>query len=116
MLQILLACCAFLVYWWIILVDGRTVPEPVMHLIFLTLTFLASSISGLLFATAALLRKQGIAHTTGTLYSADLAGSAAGAIIMAVLLIPLLGLKGSLLILLLLNMLATLNSLFRKTN
>jgi len=114
MLQILLATCVFLVYWWLILIEGRKVPGAVMHFFFLALTFLASSISGLLFATAAFLRKQGIACTAGTLYSADLAGSAAGALIMAVLLIPLLGLNGSLLILLLLNMLAALYSLFRK--
>ncbi len=114
-LQVLLAGCVFLVLWWFLLIEARSMPRPVMHAVFLILTFLTSFISGLLFATAALLRKTGIAQTTGGLYSADLAGSAAGALGMAVLMIPLLGLTGSLLALLFVNLLAFMNSMFRKS-
>ena len=114
-LQILLACSVFLVLWWFLLIETKSLPAAVLHAAFLSLTFFCSFISGLLFATAALLRKSGIAKSAGGLYSADLAGSAAGALVMAILMIPLLGLTGSLLVLLLVNLLAFLNSLFRKS-
>ena len=54
--------------------------------------------------------KQRISKTAGSLYSADLAGSAAGALIMAIVMIPLLGLYGSLAMLLILNLLAALTA------
>ncbi len=111
--QLILAICVFLVFWWLLLIEERSVPTALLHAGFLILTLLASFVTGTLFATAALLGKQGIARTAGGLYSADLAGSAAGALVMAVLMIPLLGLNDSLLVLLLLNMLAFLNSLLR---
>ena len=114
-LQVLLAGCVFLVLCWFKLIEARSMPRPLLHAVFLMLTFLTSFISGLLFGTAALLRKTGIAKTAGGLYSADLAGSAAGALGMAVLMIPILGLTASLFVLLLVNLLSFLNSLFRKS-
>jgi len=112
-LQVLLACSVFLLLWWLLLVESRSMPRILLHAVFLGLTLMASCISGLLFATAALLRKQGISRAAGGLYSADLAGSAAGALLTVVLMVPLLGLTGSLFVLLLLNLMAILNSLIR---
>ena len=114
-LQVILAGCVFLVFWWLLLIDGRSVPLVFLHSAFLVLTFFTSFVSGLLFATAALLRKRSIQNVAGDLYSSDLAGSAAGALIVSVLMVPLLGMTTSLLVLLLLNLLGSLNSLLRKT-
>jgi hypothetical protein len=67
--------------------------------------------NGILFAVASRLQKTIIQQAGGTLYSADLAGSAAGALLMAVVLIPLLGLAGSLMVLIIMNMLGLLYNL-----
>jgi spermidine synthase len=114
MLQVVLAASVFLVYWWIILIEGRTLPEAVLHTVFLFLIFLVSFATGLLFGSAALLEKGSITGVTGRLYSVDLAGSAAGAVIMAIGMIPLLGLYGSLAALIGLNLLAAFYSLISR--
>ncbi|MFC2098300.1 fused MFS/spermidine synthase [Bacteroidota bacterium] len=115
MLQILLACCVFIVLWWLRLLDAYSIPSAVMHSVFVTLTFSVAFLTGLLFATAALIRKSSIQNTAGSLYSADLSGSAAGALIMAILMVPLLGLSTSLLVLLLINLIGFLNSILRRS-
>ncbi len=112
LLQVLLAASVFLIILFLLLTEGITLPVVIEHFAFLSLTFLASFLSGLLFATAALLRQKGIAEAAGGLYSADLAGSAAGALITVLILIPLLGLTGSLVVLVFLNLLGSMNSLF----
>ena len=63
---------------------------------------------------AAFLHRSGIASTTSRLYSTDLAGSAAGALLTAILLIPLMGLSRGLAVILLLNLLAFGYSLIRR--
>ncbi len=114
-LQVILAGCVFLVLWWFLLIESMSMPRPLVHTVFLLLTFIVSFVTGLLFATAALLRKTGIEKTAGGLYSGDLAGSAAGALGTSVLMIPLLGLTGSLFVILLANLLSFLYSLLRKS-
>jgi predicted membrane-bound spermidine synthase len=114
-LQVILAGCVFLVFWWLLLIGGRSVPPVLLHSVFLTLTFFTSFISGLLFASAALLRRRSIQNVAGDIYSSDLAGSAAGALIVAVLMVPLLGMATSLIVLIMLNLLGSLYSLLRKT-
>lgn len=112
-LQIMLAGSVFLMFWLLTLLENYSLPRALLHPLFLSLTFLVSFLTGLLFGLAALLQRKGIARTAGGLYSADLAGSAAGALLVVILMIPLAGLSGTLLILLLLNLLAFLNSLLR---
>ncbi len=115
MLQILLAACVLLLLWWIMFIENRSIPDAILQSVFLLLTFATSFITGLLFATASLLSKEGIAKTAGGLYSADLAGSAAGSLITAIVLIPLLGIHGCLLALLALNLLAFIYTLIRRS-
>ncbi len=112
--QVLLAAIIGLMAMTFILIERTQLPEILLHAIFISLTFLVAFVSGLLFASAALLRRSGIANTTSRLYSTDLAGSAAGALLTAILLIPLLGLIGSLALIILLNLLALLYSFIRK--
>jgi spermidine synthase len=112
--QVLLAAIVGLMAITFLLIERSQIPEILLHAIFISLTFLVAFVSGLLFASAALLRRSGIANSASRRYSADLAGSAAGALLTAILLIPLLGLTGSLVLIVLLNLLAILYSLIRK--
>ena len=114
LIQALLVVVVCLMAGSYLLIEKIQLPEFLLHSIFVSMTFLVSFVSGLLFASAAVLRRTGIASTTSRLYSTDLAGSAAGALITAILLIPLLGITGSLVIIIMLNMLATVYSIFRK--
>jgi spermidine synthase len=112
--QVLLAAIIGLIAISFLLIERTQLPEILLHAIFISLTFLVAFVSGILFSSAALLRRSDIASTTSRLYSTDLAGSAAGALITAILLIPLLGLTGSLVLIILINMLALLYSVIRK--
>jgi spermidine synthase len=116
LLQILLAFTILLVLAWLILIENRILPEVLLHGGFLLLTFLSASLSGLLFGLGGLMGRKGIQRTVGGLYSADLSGSAAGALGVSILMIPLLGLYGSLIGLLGLNILAGFYSLSRKNS
>ncbi|KPL12764.1 MAG: hypothetical protein AMS26_16425 [Bacteroides sp. SM23_62] len=113
--QFLLAAIVGLMAVTFLLIDRTQIPGILLHVIFVSLTFLVAFVSGLLFASAAILRRSGIASTTSRLYSTDLAGSAAGALLTAILLIPLLGLTGSLAVIILINLLALMYSVIRKT-
>ena len=114
-LQILLAAITGLLALAFLLIRNTELPDAFLHAFFISLTFLVAFISGLLFATAAPLRRAGIASTTSRLYSTDLAGSAAGALLSAIVLVPLLGLTGSLAVIILLNLLAFLYSRIKST-
>ncbi len=112
--QLLLAAIIAVMAVTFQLIEKTQLPEIMLHIIFGSLTFGVAFISGILFASAAKLRRSGIASTTSRLYSTDLAGSAAGAMLTAILLIPLLGLTRSLVLIFFLNGLAMLYSVFRK--
>jgi spermidine synthase len=113
--QFLLAAIVGLMAATFLLIGRTQIPGILLHVIFISLTFLVAFVSGLLFASAAILRRSGIASTTSRLYSTDLAGSAAGALLTAILLIPLLGLTGSLAVIIFINLLALMYSVIRKT-
>jgi spermidine synthase len=112
--QIFLALIIGIMAITFLLIERTQLPEILMHAIFISLTFLVAFVSGLLFASAAMLRKSGITTTTSRLYSTDLAGSAAGALLTAILLIPLLGLIKSLVLIIFLNLLAFIYSIIRQ--
>ncbi len=97
-----------------LLIERTQVPEILLHTIFIILTFLVAFVTGLLFTSAAVLRRSSVASSASRLYSTDLAGSAAGALLTAILLIPLLGLIRSLVLIILLNLFASLYSVVRK--
>jgi spermidine synthase len=113
-IQFVLAAIILLVAMAFLWIERTQLPEILLHIIFVILTLIIAFVTGLLFAAAAMLRRSGIASTTSRLYSTDLAGSAAGALFTAILLIPLLGLRGSLAVIILLNLIAFLYSLIRK--
>ncbi len=112
--QVLLAVTVGFLAIVFLLIERIQLADSLLHAIFIGLTFLVAFDTGLLFASAAKLRQSGITTTTSRLYSTDLAGSAAGALLTAILLVPLLGLIQSLVLIFLLNLLAFLYSLIRK--
>jgi predicted membrane-bound spermidine synthase len=81
---------------------------------FLILIF--SVLAGIQFKISSMLSGQRPGKLAGTLYAADLAGSAFGALLMAALLLPLLGVSWSCLILCAMNLLAALNVHLRGKN
>ncbi len=113
--QMFLAVIVGLTAITFLLIGKLQIPGFLLHIIFISLMFMVAFVSGLLFASAALLRRSGVASTTSRLYSTDLAGSAAGSLLTAILLIPLLGLTGSLAVIILLNLFTWLYSVVHKT-
>lgn len=73
------------------LVISMTVPAPT--LIFPLLALLAGALTGMAFPLAVALIRGNIAPTVGMLYGADLVGGCLGALLGAVLFIPLLGIS-----------------------
>ena len=64
----------------------------IVHIIFFILTIVISFLVGALFSIGSHIQKGGVPAVTSGIYSADLAGSAFGALIVSVFLIPLIGL------------------------
>jgi predicted membrane-bound spermidine synthase len=112
--QVLLAAITGIMAITFLLIEKTQLPEILLHIIFISLTLGVAFVSGILFTSAAILRRSGIANSASKLYSTDLAGSSAGALLTAILLIPLLGLTRSLVLIVFLNMLAFSYSLIRK--
>ncbi|HNS18481.1 MAG TPA: fused MFS/spermidine synthase [Bacteroidales bacterium] len=84
-----------------------------IHILFLTLVLLFSMLAGIQFKLATSLSVQTPGKLAGQLYAADLTGSAFGALLMAAILLPLLGVGLSCLILGAVNLLAAGNVHFR---
>jgi spermidine synthase len=80
------------------------IPVPLVHAIFILLTLIVSFITGLLFSMASAIGGKNITTSAASNYSADLFGSAIGAIVTTIILLPLLGLVITCLILFILNL------------
>lgn len=63
-----------------------------IHILFFLLTFLISVLTGILFSLATALMKGNVLQVASGLYGSDLIGSALGALLVAALLFPMLGL------------------------
>jgi spermidine synthase len=81
---------------------------------FIALTLIISILTGMLFAQASVIRNGSIGKTSGTLYSADMLGSAFGVLIVSSFLLPWLGIIKVCFIIGLLNVLAGSGLLIRK--
>lgn len=69
--------------------------ELIMHALFLLFTFTGGMLVGLQFAYSTRIQQSGIKPLAAVTYSADMFGSAAGAILTSIILVPLLGIAGS---------------------
>jgi predicted membrane-bound spermidine synthase len=86
--------------------NSPRIPDLLARGVFFILAFLSAFLAGLEFSLAAAIRKQYYSKVISENYSADLFGSALGAILMTVILLPFLGLIGSCLVLAGLNLLS----------
>jgi len=82
------------------------IPVIIVQIIFILLTLLLSFITGLEFSAASVLGGKEVTQRMSLNYSADLFGSAIGAIVTTLLLLPFLGLVGSCLVMVFLNFLS----------
>ena len=113
-LQFSLAIFSIVLPFVILLADTLSVFPDIVHIIFFLLTLIISFIVGLLFSMATLLQKEGISNISAKVYSIDLVGSALGALIVSVLLIPLTGIIYACIIMAVFNFLAALFSLSKR--
>jgi spermidine synthase len=90
----------------ILAMNSPRIPDLLARGVFFILAFLSAFLAGLEFSLAAAIRKQYYSKVISENYSADLFGSALGAILMTVILLPFLGLIGSCLVLAGLNLLS----------
>jgi spermidine synthase len=71
---------------------GVLLPDVLIHVVFLLLASVAGAAGGLQFPAAVrLLEKTGRSGSAGLLYGVDLIGSAAGAVAVSILIIPIMG-------------------------
>ncbi|MBE0647266.1 MAG: hypothetical protein IH596_05730 [Bacteroidales bacterium] len=103
LLQLLMAVVAILVLLFISLVPFLELPDAVVFSAFLFFVLGISFLTGLIFSYAALLSKGGIDKVAASNYAVDLYGAALGALLTTVILLPLLGIKMTLVMLALLN-------------
>jgi len=103
LIQLLLAAFVILTLLFITLVPFLKQTDAFVFSAFLLLSFGISYITGLVFSFAALISKGGTEKVTASNYAVDLYGSALGALLTGVVLLPLLGITLSLALLALLN-------------
>lgn len=106
-IQLIIGLCAIFTPLLMFLLQDIIIHELLVQIIFLFFTFIMASIIGLQFAVATKIQKMAINKLAATAYSADMLGSAFGALITAAILLPLLGLMNVGIILGGLNILVT---------
>ena len=82
------------------------IPVIIVQIIFILLTLILSFITGLEFSVASSLGNKDLTQRISFNYSADLFGSAVGAILTTLVLLPFLGLAGACMVMVLLNILS----------
>jgi len=92
----------------ILFLNAVVLHEWFIHIIFYLLTLFISLFIGIEYGLASVIRQQNFATIAAKNYSADLFGSAMGAIITTILLFPLLGLIWTCFVLALLNVISAL--------
>ena len=107
-LQILVAVFAFLLPFVFLLFTSIELPEIVILTVFFFLLFIISFLSGVIFSMATILSKKNIVQTASDAYGLDLLGAAAGALLFAIYLVPMLGFGLSLVVTGLFNILTAI--------
>jgi len=104
-LQLTLLIFLFLV--WLLFLNAIRFPIFVQYLFYL-ITFLQAAITGMQFALSTSLKRQPNVVNAGNSYGIELFGSAAGALLITSLAIPLLGIPNTIIALILFNVLGVL--------
>jgi spermidine synthase len=113
-LQILSGCLILLSFAVIYIFKQLLIPTIMVHLIFSILIFAMAMITGAQFHIASVLKSGNIQQIAARSYSADLIGSAAGALLVNAWIVPSLGLIPSLLVVATVNASAVLVMLVKK--
>jgi len=106
MLQFILAGFALLLPILIFFIDSVSGWIPIVQLIFFLLVFALAFGIGFEFNLASKLQKKSFSETSGVNYSTDLAGSAFGAFLTALFILPVLGLTFTCFVVALLNIIS----------
>ena len=102
-IQLLMAAFVTLILLFISLVPFLELPDSIIFSVFLFFVLGIAFLTGLIFSYAAVISKGGIDKVAASNYAVDLYGSALGALITAVIMLPLIGIKMTLLLLALFN-------------
>lgn len=95
-LQFAMAICILVILVAIIGFHRFHSTTVAIHAGFAILTLMLSILTGMIFQVAAVVKQGEVRSVAGSLYSADLLGSAIGALIVSTWLMPMLGLSGTL--------------------
>ena len=105
-LQISIILFAALLPLIFLLLNRAILPSFILHIIFAVLTLIISVITGMQFSLGSTILKEKLPSRAANLYGSDLLGSAFGALLLSVFMIPVLGIFISSLLVALLNILS----------
>ena len=115
-LQLVIILYASLLPLVIILLNKLILPGFLLHSIFIFLTLIISVVTGMQFSLGSAILKERLPARAASLYSSDLVGSAFGALLFSVFLMPVLGIFMSSLLIASLNLVSVaINFINRKT-
>ncbi len=103
LIQLLMAGFVILILLFISLVPFLELPDAIIFAAFIFFVLGISFLTGLVFSFAALISKGGIDKVAASNYAIDLYGSALGALLTTIVLLPLMGIKMTLVMLAILN-------------
>jgi spermidine synthase len=114
LLQFVIICYAAILPLIIIMLNRMTMPGIALHFIFIILTLVISIVTGMQFSLGSAILKDQVSARASRLYSSDLLGSAFGALLFSVLLMPLIGIILSSLLVALLNLISITVTFFSR--
>jgi spermidine synthase len=106
MLQLVIVLYVLLLPLMIILLNKMILPGILLHSVFIFLTLIISIVTGMQFSLGSSILKEQMQSRAANLYSADLLGSAFGALLFSVFMMPVLGILISSLLVATLNLLS----------
>jgi predicted membrane-bound spermidine synthase len=104
LLQLVIVLYALLLPIMIMLLNKLILPGILLHLIFIFLTLIISIVTGMQFSLGSSILKEQMQLRAAKLYSSDLLGSAFGALLFSVFMMPVLGIYISSLLVAALNL------------
>lgn len=113
MMQSAIAVLTLLTFGFVVLAEMFLIPQPLVYLAVISLILASSIWAGLQYRISSSLSIESPEKISGNLYSADLLGSAIGTLLASCWLTPILGIKGTLLLIMGFNLLTSAWIFFR---
>lgn len=104
--QLIIIIYALVLPFVFLLFNKTELPDLLIHIVFAVLTLIISVATGMQFSLGSSILKEKLSIRAASLYSSDLLGSAFGALLVSVLMIPVLGIIYSSLIIAALNLIS----------